>query len=141
MRNNSDQDARVTTTTTLYPANFPNNLLVLPPTKSLTAIHTTLRDINSSIYEFRFAMSRLARIICSEAMNLVHYKEKVVKTARGGSFHGLESNFDNVVAVSIVRAGEAFEQPAREVIKDIAIGKVVIQHQQDKIYRTRSQVK
>jgi uridine kinase len=123
---------RLPHTTMVFPKNVPNNLLILPPTKSMVAIHTTLRDKKTQIDDFRFVLCRLVRILASEAMNLVTFRPTTVVTPTGEEFHGLQCRPDQMVAVSIVRAGEAFEHPVRDVIKDISLGKIVIQHQTDK---------
>lgn len=113
--------------TRLFNENESCNVWTLTPSPNITALHTVLRDENTSTEDFRFAMNRLVRIICSEALSFLHYQAATVTTPTQVDFNGLQYDSRHVVCVSIVRAGEAFEPAVRDVIQDVAIGKIVIQ--------------
>lgn len=73
------------------------------------SLHTKIRDKTCSRNDFVFNANRLMRLLVEEALATVEYQEKIVTTPTGLSFKGVEIA-ENVVGVSILRAGESMEQ-------------------------------
>lgn len=57
-------------------------------------------------------------------------KEVTVETPQGIPYQGKRGATDKICGVSILRAGETMEQAVRDVCKDIRIGKILIQTNQ-----------
>lgn len=109
----------------LKPSELPRNITVMTPSRSLRAIHTIIRDQTSDSEDFRFQVKRLVRLLVTEALNLLPYVDCTVTTPTGKPFSGVAQGSD-IVAVSIVRTGEVFENALRNILPDVSIGKIVI---------------
>lgn len=59
-----------------------------------------------------------------------YVKDVTVETPQGVLYGGKRSATDKICGVSILRAGETMEQAVRDVCKDIRIGKILIQTNQ-----------
>jgi len=57
-------------------------------------------------------------------------KDVIVETPQGVLYNGKRGATDKICGVSILRAGETMEQAVRDVCKDIRIGKILIQTNQ-----------
>lgn len=57
-------------------------------------------------------------------------KDVTVETPQGVLYGGKRGATDKICGVSILRAGETMEQAVRDVCKDIRIGKILIQTNQ-----------
>jgi len=57
-------------------------------------------------------------------------KDVTVETPQGVLYSGKRGATDKICGVSILRAGETMEQAVRDVCKDIRIGKILIQTNQ-----------
>ena len=57
----------------------------------------------------------------------VSFKDVVVETPQGVPYEGKRIATEKICAVSILRAGETMENALCEVLKDLRIGKILIQ--------------
>ncbi|KDN44179.1 hypothetical protein RSAG8_05652, partial [Rhizoctonia solani AG-8 WAC10335] len=94
-------------------------------------IYTILRDKETSREDFIFYADRLATLICEKAMELLPFKNITVCTPTGAIADGKDVEMDNpirqICSVTIVRAGGMLEMGLRRVLRDIAIGSLLIQ--------------
>lgn len=101
-------------------------MTVLKPTSQLKLLHTIIRDANTSRHDFIFYADRLSRILIETALSKLPYEQNTVVTPTGSSFTG-SCRTDMICGVSVIRAGATMEQALRNVIKDVPIGKILIQ--------------
>ncbi|RKP11580.1 hypothetical protein BJ684DRAFT_6406, partial [Piptocephalis cylindrospora] len=104
----------------------PDSVVLLPQTKQLHAMHTILRDRKTSRDDFLFFSERVGRLIVEKALGQLPFRECTVETPMGLPYEGVISDV-RVCGVSILRAGSAMELSLRRVLKDVPIGKVLIQ--------------
>uniref|UniRef100_A0A8C2E6M5 Uridine-cytidine kinase n=1 Tax=Cyprinus carpio TaxID=7962 RepID=A0A8C2E6M5_CYPCA len=94
---------------------LPQTLSVLESTPQVRGMHTIIRNKETSRDEFIFYSKRLMRLLierdCWETLPLLCFKQ--------------------ITGVSILRAGETMEPALRAVCKDVRIGKILIQTNQD----------
>ncbi|CUA78433.1 uridine kinase [Rhizoctonia solani] len=113
------------------PTGATDNLVVLRQTPQLRGIYTILRDRETSREDFIFYADRLATLICEKAMELLPFKNITVGTPTGVVADGKDVGMDNpirqICSVTIVRAGGMLEMGLRRVMRDIAIGSLLIQ--------------
>eukprot|EP01102_Stenamoeba_stenopodia_P009039 TRINITY_DN264_c0_g1_i2.p1 TRINITY_DN264_c0_g1~~TRINITY_DN264_c0_g1_i2.p1 ORF type:complete len:233 (-),score=47.24 TRINITY_DN264_c0_g1_i2:86-784(-) len=107
--------------TSLYP-----NLKILRSTAQIIGMQTIIRDQNCPRDHFIFYANRLIRLLIEDALSLLPVAKKVVTTPTGEKYEGVTWNV-KLCGVSIVRAGESMENGLREVLKDVKIGKILIQ--------------
>eukprot|EP00123_Amoebidium_parasiticum_P021063 comp60933_c0_seq1/m.47879 comp60933_c0_seq1/g.47879 ORF comp60933_c0_seq1/g.47879 comp60933_c0_seq1/m.47879 type:complete len:482 (-) comp60933_c0_seq1:80-1525(-) len=105
---------------------MPTTLHILPETKQIRGLHTIIRNIDCSREEFIFYSQRLMRLAVEHCLSLMPYGSRDVTTPRNCTFSGLKMSVQ-ACGVSIVRAGVTMEGPLREVVKDIPLGKILIQ--------------
>ncbi|KAG8688239.1 Uridine kinase [Ceratobasidium sp. 394] len=109
----------------------PSSLIVLPQTPQLRGIYTILRDKETSREDFIFYADRLATLICEKAMEVLPFRDITVATPTGAIANGKDTAIAdperNVCAVTIIRAGGMLEMGLRRVLRDIAIGSLLIQ--------------
>lgn len=60
----------------------------------------------------------------------IYLQDVTVETPQGVLYNGKRAATDKICGVSILRAGETMEQAVRDVCKDIRIGKILIQTNQ-----------
>jgi uracil phosphoribosyltransferase len=102
------------------------NVVLLPQTDQLRALHTVVRDRNTSLRDFTFFSRRIIRLLLEAGMDLLPFEEREVTTPVGGTYRGL--GFPrHLCGVSVVRAGEAMEGELRDMVPGIGIGKILIQ--------------
>jgi uracil phosphoribosyltransferase len=89
-------------------------------------VHTLIRDIAASRADFLFYSDQLIRTIIEFAFETVPYQQKCVTTPTGHSFQGLELTKE-IIGVSVMRAGESMEAALRATVRDVKIGKILIQ--------------
>ncbi|ELU40731.1 armadillo/beta-catenin/plakoglobin [Rhizoctonia solani AG-1 IA] len=81
--------------------------------------------------DFIFYADRLATLICEKAMEVLPFKNINVSTPTGAIADGKDVDMDNpirqICSVTIVRAGGMLEKGLRRVMRDIAIGSLLIQ--------------
>jgi uracil phosphoribosyltransferase len=112
------------------PYAYSPNVHVLKSTFQIKGLHTIIRDKNTSREDFIFYANRLIRLLIEEALSYLPFKEKVIETPTGSEYRGLEWAA-RICGVSIVRAGESMEAGLRAVAKDVRIGKILIQRQEE----------
>ncbi len=102
------------------------NVVLLPQTDQLRALHTVVRDRNTSLRDFTFFSRRIIRLLLEAGMDLLPFEEREVTTPVGRTYRGL--GFPrHLCGVSVVRAGEAMEAELRDMVPGIGIGKILIQ--------------
>eukprot|EP00835_Amoeboradix_gromovi_P006921 NODE_944_length_2859_cov_0.278986.p1 type:complete len:359 gc:universal NODE_944_length_2859_cov_0.278986:889-1965(+) len=107
-----------------FPKEMPSQVTVLKETSQLRTIHTIIRDKSNSRTTFIFYIERLSTMLVEFAMNYVPIEEIMIKSVTGKSEKGLK---DLICGVSIIRGGSALEAGLRHVVKDCAIGRILIQ--------------
>ncbi|ODQ68508.1 uridine kinase [Nadsonia fulvescens var. elongata DSM 6958] len=103
--------------------------LIYPISESspqLLGIHTLLLDTQTCRGDFIFFFNRMATILITAALELISYAPKHVVTPQGTPFDGLQS-LDEIYAISVIRAGECFENSLKKTIPTIRLGKLLIQ--------------
>jgi uridine kinase len=104
------------------------NLKLMPGSAQVRALHTLIRNRDTKRDDFIFYSDRLLRLIVEEALGHLPFSEKSVVTPTGETYVGVSTlNVDDIVCVSVIRAGEAMEGALRAVIKDVTIGKLLIE--------------
>ncbi|XP_053542190.1 uridine-cytidine kinase-like 1 isoform X4 [Ictalurus punctatus] len=81
--------------------------------------------------EFIFYSKRLMRLLIERALSFLPSQVHVVHTPQGQDYEGRTFQGKRVTGVSILRAGETMEPALRAVCKDVRIGKILIQTNQD----------
>lgn len=102
------------------------NVLLLPQTNQLRALHTVIRDRSASGRDFEVYSRRIIRLLLEAGLDLLPFGKRDVTTPVGETYHGLEFT-PQVCGVSVVRAGESMEAELRDMIPGIRIGKILIQ--------------
>ena len=95
-------------------------------TTQLRGIHTIIRDKACERSDFVFQSDRLIRMVVEEALSLLPTEPRTVTTPTGVQYEGLRFG-SKLCAVSIPRSGDTMEQGVRQVIRDVRIGKILIQ--------------
>jgi uracil phosphoribosyltransferase len=95
-------------------------------TTQLRGIHTIIRDKACERSDFVFQSDRLIRMVVEEALSLLPTEGRTVTTPTGVEYEGLRFG-SKLCAVSIPRSGDTMEQGVRQVIRDVRIGKILIQ--------------
>ncbi|XP_045625568.1 uridine-cytidine kinase-like 1 isoform X1 [Procambarus clarkii] len=113
-------------------ANFgmsrPNSLHLLPSTPQIRGLHTFIRNKDTPRDEFIFYSKRLIRLVIEHALTLLPFTQDVtVETPQGIPYEGKRIATEKICGVSILRAGETMENALCEVLKDVRIGKILIQ--------------
>ncbi|KOB72616.1 Uridine kinase, partial [Operophtera brumata] len=108
----------------------PDSLYLLKTTPQVQGLHTFIRNKDTARDEFIFYSKRLMRLVIEFALSLLPYSERAVETPQGFSYAGRKCNVEKICGVSILRAGETMEQAVCDVCKDIRIGKILIQTNQ-----------
>ncbi|XP_036803417.1 uridine-cytidine kinase-like 1 isoform X6 [Oncorhynchus mykiss] len=90
-------------------------------------------DINkeTSRDEFIFYSKRLMRLLIERALSFLPSESHIVQTPQGEDYEGRTFHGKRITGVSILRAGETMEPALRAVCKDVRIGKILIQTNQD----------
>eukprot|EP01061_Rhynchopus_euleeides_P021961 TRINITY_DN35836_c0_g1_i1.p1 TRINITY_DN35836_c0_g1~~TRINITY_DN35836_c0_g1_i1.p1 ORF type:complete len:293 (+),score=131.69 TRINITY_DN35836_c0_g1_i1:49-879(+) len=103
---------------------------VTASTSQTRAIHTILRDETTSRQDFVFFSDRLMRLLMEEALSFVPFKRNEVLTPTGEIYDGLQFSA-KICGVSIMRAGESMEAAMRTTCRDVRIGKILIQRNEE----------
>ncbi|XP_055381979.1 uridine-cytidine kinase-like 1 isoform X2 [Condylostylus longicornis] len=106
---------------------MPDSLNLLPSTPQIKGLHTFIRNKNTSRDEFIFYSKRLIRLVIEYALSLFPFKDTTVETPQGVQYQGKRLACKKICGVSILRAGETMEQAVCDVLKNIRIGKILIQ--------------
>uniref|UniRef100_T1IYR8 Uridine kinase n=1 Tax=Strigamia maritima TaxID=126957 RepID=T1IYR8_STRMM len=110
---------------------YPSTLHILPPTPQIRGLHTFIRDVKTSRHEFIFYSKRLMRLLIEYALSLLPFRDAVVETAQGTQYFGKKIGTEKICGVSVLRAGETMEQALCDILKDVRIGKILIQTNTD----------
>uniref|UniRef100_A0A8D3DN72 Uridine-cytidine kinase n=1 Tax=Scophthalmus maximus TaxID=52904 RepID=A0A8D3DN72_SCOMX len=113
---------------------LPQTLSVLESTPQVKGMHTIIRNKETSRDEFIFYSKRLMRLLIERALSFLPSQVKpvhIVQTPQGEDYEGRTFHGKRITGVSILRAGETMEPALRAVCKDVRIGKILIQTNQD----------
>ncbi|XP_053705886.1 uridine-cytidine kinase-like 1 isoform X3 [Synchiropus splendidus] len=110
---------------------LPQTLSVLESTPQVKGMHTIIRNKETSRDEFIFYSKRLMRLLIERALSFLPSQVHVVQTPQGEDYEGRTFHGKRITGVSILRAGETMEPALRAVCKDVRIGKILIQTNQD----------
>nr|XP_020463778.1 uridine-cytidine kinase-like 1 isoform X2 [Monopterus albus] len=110
---------------------LPQTLSVLDSTPQVRGMHTIIRNKETSRDEFIFYSKRLMRLLIERALAFLPSQVHVVQTPQGEDYEGRTFQGKQITGVSILRAGETMEPALRAVCKDVRIGKILIQTNQD----------
>ncbi|CAG6021562.1 unnamed protein product [Menidia menidia] len=110
---------------------LPQTLSVLESTPQVRGMHTIIRNKETSRDEFIFYSKRLMRLLIERALSFLPSQLHVVQTPQGEDYEGRAFHGKRITGVSILRAGETMEPALRAVCKDVRIGKILIQTNQD----------
>jgi len=112
-------------------SSLPPNVIILPANNQIRGIHTIIRDKNTNRSDFIFCSNRLTRLLVEEALSHLPFVPHVVRTPVSCTYSGVKQDAI-LYAVSIIRAGEAMEDPVRACCKGIPILKILIQSNDEK---------
>ncbi|XP_065817513.1 uridine-cytidine kinase-like 1 isoform X4 [Labrus bergylta] len=110
---------------------LPQTLSVLESTPQVRGMHTIIRNKETSRDEFIFYSKRLMRLLIERALSFLPSQVHIVQTPQGEDYEGRTFHGKSITGVSILRAGETMEPALRAVCKDVRIGKILIQTNQD----------
>lgn len=88
-------------------------MIVLPQTKSLLYLMSTIRNKDTSRERFVLSSDRVIRLLLEEALALLPYRETTIQTPTGSIIDAYEPE-GRICGVSIMRAGESMEKGLRE---------------------------
>ena len=106
------------------PSTLPSQLILLPQTSQLKCIHTIIRDRTVTRTSFNFYIERLSTMLVEYAMNYIPVEQVMVDSIVNQSAISLKNK---ICGISVIRGGSALESGLRHVVKDAAIGKILIQ--------------
>lgn len=109
---------------------LPETLSVMKRTPQVHGMHTIIRNQETSRDEFVFYSNRLMRLLIEHALSFLPLTPVSVETPQGGVYEGRRLNGKRITGVSILRAGETMEPALMAVCKDIRLGKILIQTNQ-----------
>ncbi|KAL4655332.1 uridine-cytidine kinase-like 1 isoform X4 [Arapaima gigas] len=110
---------------------LPQTLSVLKSTPQVQGMHTIIRNKETSRDEFIFYSKRLMRLLIEHALSFLPFQPHTVETPQDQDYEGRTFHGKRITGVSILRAGETMEPALRAVCKDVRIGKILIQTNQD----------
>lgn len=95
----------------------------------MQGIQTILRDQTTSIFDFIFHANRLSTLVIEHALTLLPTRSKPILTGTHIPCEGKELAVDagHLCGVSILRSGASLEKGLRRVLRDVAVGSVLIQ--------------
>ncbi|XP_022695414.1 uridine-cytidine kinase-like 1 isoform X3 [Varroa jacobsoni] len=106
---------------------MPTSLHILSETPQVRGIHTFIRNRDTDRDSFIFYSKRLMRLLIEETLSLLPFKKIVVETQQNLVYEGMKSGAGKICGVSILRAGETMEQALCDVLKNVRLGKILIQ--------------
>ncbi|KAI8055350.1 uridine kinase [Syncephalis plumigaleata] len=107
-------------------SSFPESVITLKQTSQLKAIHTIIRDRDTERDDFIFYSERLSNLVVEHGLSLLPFETITVTTPVQQSFVGKQA-YRKLCGVSIIRAGLPMEVSLRKVIKDVPLGRMLIQ--------------
>jgi uracil phosphoribosyltransferase len=101
--------------------------------KSITHLLTVLRDQRTDKVKFVAYADRLMSVLCEEGFSYVTpcVSSVDVSTPTGLTVTGAAVNTSNVVAVSIIRAGDSLLGNLLRICPDVSVGKILIQRDEE----------
>ncbi|KAK2553686.1 Uridine-cytidine kinase-like 1 [Acropora cervicornis] len=106
---------------------LPSSLSIVESTPQVRGLHSIIRNEEASRDDFIFYSKRLMRILIEHALSLLPFTKNVVTTMEGTKYEGRKFDGKRLCGVSILRAGETMEPALESVVKDIRVGKILIQ--------------
>lgn len=103
---------------------------ILRSNNQIQGLNTIIRDKTCSRENFIFYSDRLIRLVIEEALTFLPCVEKTIITPTGSEFKGIEWT-GKIAGISILRSGESMEKALRDVCKDVRIGKILIQRNEE----------
>lgn len=110
------------------------NLIQIPRTPYILRQHTIIRNATTPRMDFQYYSEQQNRIQIENAQSYQPYSDKEVITPTEYTFQGQEQT-DEVIGVSIMRAGEAMESAQRSTQRGVRVGKIQIQR--DEMLQTK----
>ncbi|XP_034448486.1 uridine-cytidine kinase-like 1 [Hippoglossus hippoglossus] len=110
---------------------LPQTLSILESTPQVRGMHTIIRNKETSRDELIFYSKRLMRLLIERALSFLPSQVHLVQTPQGEDYEGRTFHGNRITGVSILRAGETMEPALRAVCKDVRIGKILIQTNQE----------
>lgn len=107
------------------------NVTVLRETKLTRALHTAIRDKAASRHQFVTASNRLTRLLIEEALALLPSEEVTVETPCGPYAGCRLPDEERICAVSILRAADCMLGEVRAMMPSVAVGKILIQRDEE----------
>ncbi|KAH6565285.1 hypothetical protein BASA60_009969 [Batrachochytrium salamandrivorans] len=92
----------------------------------LRALHTIIRDKNTSRDDFVFYSERVSSLVIERALSELPFIDLNILTPTGIAYHG-KALSDSVCSVSMIRGGASIQQALRQAVKDIPLGQILIQ--------------
>ena len=118
-----DHDTDLQALTTLH---------VLPKTPQIIGLLTQIRCHQTPRDEFTFYSKRLIRILIEHSLSLMPFEHYSVNTPQGITYSGRSCpEASKVCGVSIICGGEPLEDALKECCKDVRVGKILIQTNQN----------
>lgn len=99
---------------------------LLPQTKQLRALHTSIRDRHAERKDFVPSSGRIIRQLIEAGLELLPFEPYEVRTPVGRTYHGLRLA-SHICGVSIARAGDSMETELRAMMPEVRLGKILIQ--------------
>lgn len=110
---------------------LPKTLKILQPTSQVLGNHTIIRNESTTRDEFIFYSKRLMRLLTEFTLSLLDFRDVIVDSPQGVKYHGKRLDCNRICGVSLLRAGETMEQALCDVVKDVRLGKILIQTNQE----------
>ncbi|XP_019858097.1 PREDICTED: uridine-cytidine kinase-like 1 [Amphimedon queenslandica] len=103
-----------------------DSLKILPETKQVCGMHTIIRNKDSNRDDFVFMTNRLACLVIEYSLSFLPFEDYTIDTPQGVPYNGKKFT-GKLCGVTILRAGEVLEPALMSVCKDVTIGKILIQ--------------
>jgi hypothetical protein len=111
--------------------------VTLVDSKAVRSLFSVVRNKASSTAEFQNAAGRLMTLLCEEALaDLPGSVTQIVDTPCGRYAGHKRPDFDAIVVVSVMRAGDAMLEVMRRLEPKVKVGKLLIQR--DESSRTKA---
>ncbi|SCZ87637.1 BZ3500_MvSof-1268-A1-R1_Chr2-2g05103 [Microbotryum saponariae] len=108
---------------------LPDTVVLMEQTNQLSGIHTLLRSSSTPAADFLFYANRLSTLVVERSLSLLPYRSKLITTRTSVPHTGQELDIDagHLVGVSILRSGASLEKGLRRVVREIPVGSMLIQ--------------
>jgi len=108
---------------------LPNSVLVLE-NRCLRHLFTKIRDKETNHIDFKVYSNRLMTILCEEGVATLS-KPKSIVTGAGYEYSGEHVSTVDIVAVSIIRAGDSMLDVFTTLVPEAKVGKILIQRNEE----------